>query len=142
MDEKHQEIVETKTQRTFLINKVILGQRLALARCNFSYKFAKEKAWVRFVSNNTGGMKSALGGKTADNLNTMSELKARMQKLETKNNEIAEENEELKKNAGTTLDVIKTCGDLQFEVEQLSDALNLKASEIRKLLQENKRLKS
>ena len=87
-------------------------------------------------------MKSALGGKTADNLNTMSELKARMQKLETKNNEIAEENEELKKNAGTTLDVIKTWGDLQFEVEQLSDALNLKASEIRKLLQENKRLKS
>lgn len=79
-------------------------------------------------------MKGELAGKTGTNLNTMAELKAKIQELDTKNNEIAEENEDLKKNAGSTLDVIKTCSDLQFEVESLSNTLGEKAAEIRKLL--------
>ena len=51
MQGKHAIIDDIKEQRTFLIGKVISAQRLALARCNFSYKYAKEKAWARLVRN-------------------------------------------------------------------------------------------
>jgi hypothetical protein len=32
-----------------LIRKAVGGQRLALFRCTFSYKYATEKAWMRWV---------------------------------------------------------------------------------------------
>lgn len=48
MEDKYGDITEIKQQRTFLISKVIVAQRLALARCHQSYMMAKEKAWNRF----------------------------------------------------------------------------------------------
>ena len=45
MDHRTNKIDDLKTQRSFLINKVVLAQRLALARCHFSYKHSLHKAW-------------------------------------------------------------------------------------------------
>jgi len=78
---KHEIITDTKTQRTFLITKVISAQRLALDRCNFSYKFALEKAWVRFVRNTSSGMRSEFGDKCKSSLNKINQLKERMAHL-------------------------------------------------------------
>lgn len=53
VEEKHNEINDLKVQREYLIDKVVLGQRLALARCRFSFTFAKEKVWVKIGMNTT-----------------------------------------------------------------------------------------
>ena len=39
---------DLKSQRDFLVRKAVGGQRLALFRCAFSYKLAREKAWSRW----------------------------------------------------------------------------------------------
>jgi len=57
MEYYQSELDDLKQQREYLIEKVIIGQRLALARCNFSYKYAKEKVWVRIVENSRNAMK-------------------------------------------------------------------------------------
>jgi len=75
MEEKHQLITETKDQRTFLIGKVISAQRLALDRCNFSYAFAKEKAWVRFVRNSLSEMRDNYHDNLNNNKNAIREMK-------------------------------------------------------------------
>lgn len=75
MEEKHIVIDDIKEQRQFLISKIISAQRLALDRCNFSYKFAKEKAWARFVKNTLGGMRAQYGEATATNLDHIDKLK-------------------------------------------------------------------
>lgn len=49
MQAKHAIIDDIKEQRTFLIGKVISAQRLALSRCNHSYRKALELAWRHWV---------------------------------------------------------------------------------------------
>ena len=49
MELANQTVNDLKGQRDFLIRKAVGGQRLALFRCTFSYKFATEKAWMRWV---------------------------------------------------------------------------------------------
>jgi len=49
MQAKHAIINDIKEQRTFLIGKVIGAQRLALDRCNHSYRKALEHAWKHWV---------------------------------------------------------------------------------------------
>jgi len=58
IEERHLEINDLKTQREYLIDKVVLGQRLGLARCRFSFSYAKEKAWVKLAHNGLRGMQS------------------------------------------------------------------------------------
>jgi hypothetical protein len=58
IEERHIEINDLKTQREYLIDKVVLGQRLALARLNFSHVYAKEKVWVRLANSSVTGMRN------------------------------------------------------------------------------------
>lgn len=58
LEAAHGEIEDLKNQREYLIEKVVLGQRLALARCRFSFMFAKEKVWVKLNANSLGGMRA------------------------------------------------------------------------------------
>ena len=58
IEDRHTEIGDLKVQREYLIDKVVLGQRLALARCRFSFTFAKEKVWVKLNNNAVGGMRA------------------------------------------------------------------------------------
>ena len=45
------QIGDLKHQREYLIDKVVIGQRLALSRLRFSIRFSKEKAWSRWKAN-------------------------------------------------------------------------------------------
>ena len=45
------EINDLKVQREYLIDKVVLGQRLALARCRFSMSHCLQKGFERFRTN-------------------------------------------------------------------------------------------
>lgn len=58
LEERNEDISDLKNQREYLIEKVVLGQRLALARCRFSFQFAKEKVWVKFAANSLGNMRA------------------------------------------------------------------------------------
>lgn len=120
MEEKHATIHETKTQRTFLIGKVISAQRLALDRCNFSYKFAKEKAWVRFVANTRANMRSEYNSKTSQNLEGMDWLKKRMEYLEKQNRVISVENETLRHGSTESVNLMRTAEETQIAIENLS----------------------
>lgn len=51
LQQAQDEIEDLKVQREYLIDKVVISQRLALARCRFSYQFAVEKAWNGLVDN-------------------------------------------------------------------------------------------
>lgn len=79
-----------------MIKKVISAQRLALDRCNFSYKFAIEKAWVKFVANTRSMMKNSFGLATTSNLELKDKLKERLEFLENQNIILAKENDDLK----------------------------------------------
>ena len=68
----------------------MLGQRLALARCNFSYKFAKERGWIKFVENSKNSMKGGYDVALTAALEQIGALKGQMNQLELENEDIAE----------------------------------------------------
>ena len=68
MDNRTNKIEDLKTQRAFLINKVVLAQRLALARCHFSYKHSLHKAFGHWVRNSGVLTHQIIDGFTGDNL--------------------------------------------------------------------------
>ena len=69
---------------------MVLSQRLALARCRFSFSFAQEKAWVRLEKNATDAMR----GQFDDDLNAaigqIAFLKQKMNDLEENNEALAD----------------------------------------------------
>lgn len=69
------EIDDLKTQREYLIDKVVLGQRLALARCRFSFTFAQEKAWVKLYDNSVGKNRAKFEGEIGGALDEIEYLK-------------------------------------------------------------------
>ena len=140
MEEKHELIDETKTQRTFLIKKVISAQRLALDRCNFSYRFALEKGWVKFVAHTKMMMRGTLGGAAGAQMDEIEVLKQKMLDLEEGNNLLSEENESLKSGAGQSVELIRSTGEQTTQIELITNQLGDKAAEITKLLAENKKL--
>ena len=71
-------ITDLRGQRTFLIQKVVAAQRLALCRCHDNYVLGKRRAWMRFVKNTRMETKASLNRRTANNLAAMHDLKARM----------------------------------------------------------------
>ena len=77
MEQDQATLTDLKQQRDFLVAKVVSAQRLALDRCHFSYKYAKEKAWVQFVANSVAAMRKDYNGKTLGNVEKMGNLKER-----------------------------------------------------------------
>ena len=68
IEEAQEEITDLKTQREYLIDKVVLGQRLALARCRFSFTYAKEKTWVRMLDNVVASYRGSFGQQISDGI--------------------------------------------------------------------------
>ena len=137
MEEDQATIVDLKQQRDFLVSKVVSAQRLALDRCHFSYKFAKEKAWVKFVRNSVVAMRKSYNNKTFGNVEKMDDLKERCKYLEKQNEIIAEENDQFKQGAIRSQRLLVTADELQKDLENLSSELSDKAVTIRKLLEDN-----
>lgn len=137
MEQDQATLIDLKQQRDFLVAKVVSAQRLALDRCHFSYKFAKEKAWVQFVANSVAAMRRDYNKKTLGNVNNMDTLKERCKYLEKQNIVIAEENDEFKKGVIKNQRLLVTADDLQRDLENLSSELSDKAVTIRKLLEDN-----
>ena len=90
IEESAMEIGDLKTQREYLIDKVVLGQRLALARCRFSFSYCQEKAWIRFEANCNASMSGGAIAEIAGNITLIGNVKARMVELEEENKDIAE----------------------------------------------------
>ena len=57
-----------KNQREYLIEKVVIGQRLALARCRHSFMKAKEKCFVKLHHHKHAHMKAEFHGKVTGQL--------------------------------------------------------------------------
>jgi len=140
MEEKHETITETKTQRNFLITKVIAAQRLALDRCDFSYKFAQVKAWEKWRNHSRMGMRKKYGGTIAKNIRGIDNAKENIAEIDERNDQLAQENDDLKSKAAKSMDMIHTAKDLQMQIETMISNLADKAFEIRQLLEDNKKL--
>ena len=93
------EIDDLKNQRNYLIDKVVLGQKLALARCRFSMQFAIEKGWNRFVINSRGHENAQAIAGLHGAINKITQTKQMIEEFEQENNDIAEQNEGLKEGA-------------------------------------------
>lgn len=127
MEVKIDKIDDLQGQRNFLINKVISAQRLALDRCHFSYQFAKEKCWVRFVLNTRVSNKKIYDKNFNENKDLMAEAKARIKFLEEQNRIITEENDDLKQGAIDSVKIMESAEMLQKETEVMSLELADKA---------------
>ena len=120
VDYFQEQIGDLKHQREYLIEKVVLSQRLALARCRFSYKYALEQAWVRLNWNSNLTMKVQFDKSLTGNLGTINELKEKMVTLQQENEEIAEQNEGLQEGAMEGVDSLNEMEEQQKEVETLN----------------------
>ena len=78
-------ISDLKGQRDFLIGKMVSSQKLAIIRCNWSLKFAKEKAFKRLRDNAFRQEKKQINYLTNDNFGSMDALKERLSYLEKSN---------------------------------------------------------
>jgi hypothetical protein len=73
-----------------LIDKVVLSQRLALARCRFSYTFALEQAWVGLAYNSNSRMKKDFHDNITATMGAINEAKDKMIQLQSENEDVAE----------------------------------------------------
>ena len=117
MDHRTNKIDDLKTQRAFLINKVVLAQRLALARCHFSYKHSLHKAWGQWVRNSGVLTHQIIDGFTGENLKQMQGLKDRVSELEEANQQVAKENDRLRAGVNKSVKMVETAEEIHKELE-------------------------
>ena len=103
-----------------MITKVVLAQRLALARCHFSYRQALRKAWGQWVRNSGVLTHQIIGGVTGDNLQQLGFLKDRVQDLEQGNQAVAAENDKLRQGVNQSVRMVETAEEIHKELEQFS----------------------
>jgi hypothetical protein len=89
MAENTRTVQDLKGQRDFLIGKMVSSQKLAIIRCNFSLRYAKEKAFKRLRDNAFSSEFKQLKYITDDNLGCMEDLKVRISFLENSNSILA-----------------------------------------------------
>jgi hypothetical protein len=76
------EIEDLRNQREYLLDKVVIGQRLALARCGFSFYYAKLKIWTKLSTENVAGMRAYFDAALKGAIGAIGSTKDRMMQLE------------------------------------------------------------
>ena len=88
-----------KNQREYLIEKVVIGQRLALARCRFSMNHALHKAWIKWNLHKHGHMRNEFHVNLTGSKDTIEAHKKRLEDVHEENMNIAEQNDGLHEGA-------------------------------------------
>lgn len=140
IQKQEEETTDLKNQREYLIDKVVIGQRLALARCRFSFDFAKERAWARLVESGASAQREAFDAALNKALAAIQKNKDRIEELEEENTDISEQNEGLREGALEGMESLREMQSLQNDVAKLNLELTMKAEQVSKLLQKNKEL--
>lgn len=133
-------INDLEAQRDLLVRRYVGSQRLALAVTTSSCERAKFKAFSQWISAKSSCDQSELEEQLKRNLDRIKFLKDRIKHFEYSNEELADQNEELRQGALDGIEMAKTIDDLTREREKLSVDLADKAITIRKLLEDNNNL--
>ena len=89
IEQQQEEIKDFETQRDYLIDKVVLGQRLALSRMRWGIKQGLNKAWARWISFLSKDDQK-LGAAAKNAVKNIQSVKQKIQELEEENSSIAE----------------------------------------------------
>lgn len=87
---------ELTEQRDLLLQRYVGSQRLALAVINGQNEIAKQKAIARWANTNQLSVQEDYEDALKENLRRIQALKDRIKHLEVSNNEIADQNEDLR----------------------------------------------
>ena len=130
-----------KNQREYLIEKVVIGQRLALARCRFSFRYALEKAWIKFGAHKHGHMRKEFHNNLTGAKDQIEAHKKRLEDVHEENMNIAEQNDGLHEGAQEGVQELSKMESLHEEVSELNEQVVAQAAQLQKLLAQNKKLK-
>lgn len=128
------EIDDLKNQRDYLIDKLVIGQKLALARCRFSMQFAIEKRWNSWILNSRGEANADAISSLQMAIEQIQDTKERIDELGAENEDIAEQNEALKEGAKEGEENLMELQDTQVEMETINEQLIEQAEQIKELL--------
>ena len=127
-------------QNQELFNNYRKSQKLALALGRDNHRFGMMKGLTGLMDNSNREKKNYLEGCLARNIDMIAITKDKIKELETDNEQLANENEELRQFSLDGYQLGKNVTNLTQEREVLSVDLADKAATIKKLLDENERL--
>ncbi len=145
IEDRERSVAHIDDQREALVENYIKGQKLAITLGKNNLEMGQRKALFRLMSKALDEGFAEKEDLLKQNVDVITGLKERLRKLETDNDSLANENEELRQFSLDGYEIAKNVQQLSGERERLSVDLADKAKTIRTLLDENeiltKRLK-
>ena len=129
-------------QRDLLLVRYVGSQKLALSSIRAQNDRAKSKVFSKWLSQNHRAEKTQMEDILKANLMKIASLKDRIYRIEVANEEVANQNEDLRQGALDGIEMAKNVDDLSREREIISIDIADKALVIRRLLEDNNNLNS